>query len=187
MARPASESTRLSADDWIQEGFRTLAEEGLKAIKVDHLCSRLGVTKGSFYWHFSDIEAYRSALATAWAEHRDEDRRSYLDLGDLEPIERLKRMMEALVSPRHWMLERAFREWARVDPRVAASVQASDRWVYRAVRQAVLDAGFEGDEAEFRARAMFAAGIGLIHLQGPAPSARGAAERERFIELMLRP
>ena len=187
MARPASESSRLSADDWIQEGFRTLAEEGLKAVKVDHLCSRLGVTKGSFYWHFSDIDAYREALATAWGEHRDSERRSYADLADLEPVERLKRMMESLVSPRHWMLERAFREWARTDPRVAASVQASDRWVYRAVRQAVLDAWFEGDEAEFRARAMFAAGIGLIHLQRPAPSARGAKERERFIELMLRP
>ena len=53
---------RLSVDDWVQEGFRVLAEDGVKALTLGRLCSRLGVTKGSFYWHFSDMKAFRSAL-----------------------------------------------------------------------------------------------------------------------------
>ena len=47
-------NSRLSVDDWVQEGFRVLAEDGVKALTLGHLCTRLGVTKGSFYWHFSD-------------------------------------------------------------------------------------------------------------------------------------
>jgi hypothetical protein len=48
--------------------------------------------------------------------------------------------MTALVGPRHWMLERAMREWARSESTVAAAVRASDQKVIAAVRQAFLDA-----------------------------------------------
>jgi AcrR family transcriptional regulator len=45
----------LSVDDWIQAGFAILAAEGIKALKIDRLCRHLAVTKGSFYWHLTDI------------------------------------------------------------------------------------------------------------------------------------
>jgi AcrR family transcriptional regulator len=184
---PSPAGPRLTTDDWIQAGFSTIAEEGLKAVKIDRLCDRLGVTKGSFYWHFSDIEGYRDALAQAWGEFRDEDRRTFAELDALEPRERLGRMMASLTSPRQWTLERAMREWARTDPRVAASVRVTDRWIYRAVRKAFLDHGFAPEEADFRARATFSAGIGFIHTSGPRPGAKAARERERFLDFMMRP
>ena len=111
-------NSRLSVDNWVQEGFRVLAEDGVKALTLGHLCTRLGVTKGSFYWHFSDMTAYRTALIDTWAMVRDEDR-SFDALAAQPPRERLSRMMTALVGPRHWMLERAMREWARVHPVLA--------------------------------------------------------------------
>jgi AcrR family transcriptional regulator len=56
MARSrATMNSRLTVDDWVQAGFAILAEEGIKALKIDRLCRRLDVTKGSFYWHFTDI------------------------------------------------------------------------------------------------------------------------------------
>src|SRR4051812_11898155 len=104
---------RLGLDDWIQAGYSLLAEEGIKALKIDRLCDRLGVTKGSFYWHFDGMGNYRTALVGAWGELRDEDRRHIDEMGDVPPRERLSKMMTSLVSPRHWMLERAMRGWAR--------------------------------------------------------------------------
>ncbi len=162
-----------------------LAEDGVKALTLGHLCSRLGVTKGSFYWHFSDMTAYRTALIDTWAMVRDEDR-SFDELASLPPRERLSRMMTTLVGPRHWMLERAMREWARSEPSVAAAVRASDHSVVAAVRQAFLDAGFDREEAEMRATATFAAGIGFLHLSGTRPSPAAAGRREQFLEVMLR-
>jgi len=178
-------TSRLSVDDWIRVGYVILAEEGLKALKIDRLCERLGVTKGSFYWHFDGMPSYRTALVTAWGELRDEDRRAFDDMGGLEPRERLTRMMSALVSPRHWTLERAMREWARSDAVVAASVRSSDRRVLHAVRQAFVDYGFDAEDADLRANATFAAGIGFLHLSGPVPGEREAARGEQFLELML--
>jgi AcrR family transcriptional regulator len=177
----------LSVDDWIQAGFAILAEEGMKALKIDRLCRRLGVTKGSFYWHFTDIAGYRAALVQAWGELRDDDRRHFGELAGLPPRERLSGMMSSLVSTRHWTLERAMREWARTDDDAAASVRAADQRVLAAVRQAFLDYGFDPDDADLRANATFAACIGFLHLAGPQPSARAAARRERFLEIMLKP
>ena len=92
-------NSRLSVDDWVREGFRVLAEDGVKALTLGHLCTGLGVTKGSFYWHFSDMTAYRNALIHTWAVVRDEDR-SFDALAAQPPRERLSRMMTALVGPR---------------------------------------------------------------------------------------
>ena len=180
-------ASRLSVDDWIQAGYALLAEEGIKALKIDRLCERLGVTKGSFYWHFDGMPRYRAALTATWGELRDEDRRSFDQLNDRPPRDRLAQMTSALVSPRHWTLERAMREWARSDDAVAASVRASDRRVLRAVRQAFLDYGFDADEADLRANVVFAAGIGFLHLSGATPGAGEAAHSERFLDLVLAP
>ncbi|HEY7054309.1 MAG TPA: TetR/AcrR family transcriptional regulator [Mycobacterium sp.] len=187
MARSRSSApSRLSVDDWIQAGFTLLAEDGIKDLKVDRLCERLGVTKGSFYWHFTDMPGYRSVLVQSWADLSDADRGQLEQLADLPPRERLSRMMSSLVSPRHWMLERAMREWARTDDAVAASVRAADRRLVRAVRQAFADCGFDADEADLRANATFAAGIGFLHLAGPRPRSMDTGRRERFLDLMLR-
>ena len=176
---------RLGLDDWVKAGYALLAEEGIKALKIDRLCERLGVTKGSFYWHFDGMPSYRTALVESWGELRDEDRRAFDDMGDLAPRERLSQMMSSLVSPRHWTLERAMREWARSDDAVAESVRAADRRLVRAVRQAFVDYGFDDDEADMRANATFAAGIGFLHLSGPTPDSRHATRSERFLDLML--
>ena len=179
--------SRLSVDDWIQAGFAILAAEGIKALKIDRLCRHLAVTKGSFYWYFTDIAAYRAAPVQAWGELRDEERRHFGELTALPPRERLLQMMSSLVSPQHWTLERAMREWARTDDAAAASVCAADHRVLAAVRQGFLDYGFGAEEADLRANATFAAGIGFLHLAGPQPSERAAAGRDGFLEIMLKP
>jgi len=184
--------TRLSVDDWVQAGFTVIADAGLKALTIDRLCRQVGATKGSFYWHFADLNAYRRALVESWAAVRDFDREHFDSLGELPPRERLAAMMAALAAPRHWTLERAMREWARSEPTVAAAVAESDRRVATAVRQAFVDDGFDADDARVRAHATFAAGIGFLHLSGPHPEGVDSvdsvdeADRTRFLDILLR-
>jgi AcrR family transcriptional regulator len=176
-------SRRLTVSDWVEAGFTLLAEEGVKALTLDRLCRRAGVTKGSFYWHFADLGAYRSALMDAWADLHDTERAELTAMTDREPREPLGRMMQVLLGERLWMLERAMREWARSDANAAAAVAAADRRVWRAVRQAYLDDGFTPQEAEVRADATFAVGVGILHLSASAPNAEAAG---RFLDIMLR-
>ena len=183
--RAGATTSRLTIDDWVQAGFAILAEDGIAALKIDRLCSRLAVTKGSFYWHFTDIAGYRETLIQAWSELRDDDRSHFSEMARIPPRERLSQMMSSLLSAGHWTLERAMREWARTDDAVAVSVRAADQRILDAVRQAFVDYGFDVEDADLRANATFAAGIGFLHLSGQTPNARGAARRERFLDLML--
>ncbi|MCV7180039.1 TetR/AcrR family transcriptional regulator [Mycolicibacterium sphagni] len=176
----------LAATDWVEAGFSLLATDGVKGLTLDRLCKRVGATKGSFYWHFADLGAYRSALADTWAEVHDSARAEFSSHAGLSPRERLTAMMGVLLGQRHWMLERAMREWARSDADIAVAVAASDRRVRRAVRQAYLDDGFSAEDAAVRADATFAAGVGFLHLSASAPGAKAAAQQQRFLDIMLR-
>ena len=169
----------------MQAGYTLLAEEGARALKVERLCRQVGATRGSFYWHFEDMDGYRAALVESWNTFRDQDRQSLAEIDRLPPRERLSAMMIALVRPQHWILERAMREWARTDEAAAANVRDADRRLLRSVAKAYGDCGFSPDDAKLRAELTFAAGIGLLHLTGSPGQAQKAAQHERFLDLML--
>lgn len=185
MASARGAGRRLSSDDWIQAGFELLADTGPNSLRVDRLCAKLSVTKGSFYWHFTDMAAYRDAIADAWGSLQDERRRPFENMPDVDPRERLSLMMETLVAPQHWELERAMRAWALTDEAVLTSVQRSDSRILHAVRQAFLDYGFEPEEAELRSTALFAMGVGFLDAANSAGDAP-VELRERVLDFILR-
>ncbi|UXA18852.1 TetR/AcrR family transcriptional regulator [Mycobacterium sp. SMC-4] len=178
---------RSSSDEWLQAGFEILAEDGFRSLKIDVLSARLGMTKGSFYWHFTDMAAYKAALVSAWAQWRDDDHRQFSELAALPARDRLIKMTAFLVSPRQWMLERAMREWARTDRAAARSVRAADHRARAAVRQAFIDSGFSKEIAEQRSAWLFAIGIGALHLSGSRSPQFPLAERQELVDFMLRP
>lgn len=178
---------RLSVDDWIDAGFEVLDAGGRDALKIDRLCEHLGVTKGSFYWHFASMSAYRDALIEEWSQLSGREHPVSRASADLPPRQRLSLMTKALVSPRHRRLERVMREWARTDAAVAASVAAADRRALAVVRQAFAELGFDPDEADLRAQLTFAAGLGFLQMGGSTSRRLTSARRERVLDLMARP
>ena len=93
MARPRTPpSSRLSVDDWIQAGYAILAEEGHQGAENRSALRTPGRGQGSFYWHFTDMAAYRAGLVQSWGELRDEDRRHFDEISDIAPRERLSRI-----------------------------------------------------------------------------------------------
>lgn len=69
----SQDKPRLSAEDWQQAALDVIAEQGLAAVAVEPLAKRLGVTKGSFYWHFPSREALIKAALEKW-EASDQQR-----------------------------------------------------------------------------------------------------------------
>lgn len=69
VSKALAERTRLSADDWEVAALEVIAEHGVAALAVEPLARRLGVTKGSFYWHFSSREALIQATLERWEEN----------------------------------------------------------------------------------------------------------------------
>ncbi len=59
----------LTAADWAEAALQLIAEAGLRALTVEALATRLGVTKGSFYWHFKGRSELLADALGRW-EHR---------------------------------------------------------------------------------------------------------------------
>ena len=92
-----AERNRLSAADWEQGALDLIAEQGLAGLAVESLARRLGVTKGSFYWHFASREALIQAALARWEQ---------------SDVEALMRQVDRIADPRE-RLEQLFRRTSR--------------------------------------------------------------------------
>src|SRR3546814_7811782 len=75
---PSSVSTietkqNLTADCWAEAALDAIAGGGLDAVAVEPLARRLGVTKGSFYWHFANRDALLRAALQRWEQTETDD------------------------------------------------------------------------------------------------------------------
>lgn len=177
---------RLSLDDWTAAGLQLLVTEGRSAVKISRLCDELGVTKGSFYWHFSDIDDLMKAIATRYTSLDNDAARGLTSLEELPVRERLARMGTMLVDDRAWEAEVAVREWARTDPQVAESVRALDQRIMTVVENAFLELGFDEASARVRAGTLVYAGIGYVYGRDSLPSPT-VEQIQELLSILVRP
>ncbi|MFD0899648.1 TetR/AcrR family transcriptional regulator [Actinomadura sediminis] len=174
--------TKASRRDWIEAAYGELARTGERGVTINALASRLGVTKGSFYWHFKDRTELVRALFDRWAHERTDEMLG-LALGTTaDPRERLRRV-QALgreIAP----VDRAMRLWARREPAAEEAVRHADRALLGHIAACLRDLGFAPDDARLRAQLMLRAWVGGYLV--PAPP--GAPDQdERMLDLLLTP
>lgn len=61
-------NNKISADAWLDEALQALAGQGWQAVAVEPLAKKLGVTKGSFYWHFKNRGELVTQLLSFWEQ-----------------------------------------------------------------------------------------------------------------------
>lgn len=154
---------RLSAENFIEHALSVLMSEGPSEVKIARICADLGVTKGSFYWHFADLNALMEALADNWCT---QTRQLLVELDvvqHLPPLERIRAMALRLVDESSWQVERALREWGRADAAVAKVLHETETFIFGVTQAALIDLGLDADAARLRAGLLVYAGIGFAH------------------------
>ncbi|WP_410875939.1 TetR/AcrR family transcriptional regulator [Nocardia sp. A7] len=174
---------RLGVVDWTAAALRILLRDGVAAITIAKVCDELGVTKGSFYWHFDGIDQLLETTAQLWCADHNDAARGFQDLDELAPQDRLNRMGELLTGERVWQVELAVRDWARTNTKVAEAVKALDQRIFRTLSETLVDMGFSAEQAQMRAGLMCFAGIGFVHGNQnlPVPTEDQRREFFRFI------
>jgi AcrR family transcriptional regulator len=184
---PQQTRARLSADDWIAGGLKLLADEGVTGVKIDVLATRLGVTKGSFYWHFDSLPAFLEALTKHYCAVRSEEAEALDDAAPTDPRERLLYMMQRISDPATRSLERAVRAWAGAgNPRLAEHVRQIDAWGFNHVLRCFEQLGFGGFDAQVRAKTLYYAGVGFVHT-GSIGKPERTAHRTALLDLLTQP
>ena len=121
--------TRLGRDDWMRAGRMALLTGGPAAVRVERLATDLGVTKGSFYWHFADRGELLEALLREWEEELSVALEALPSLTGPDGV----RELMSFVAPRVVASERgelpsdaAIFAWASTDPAVARRVETAE-------------------------------------------------------------
>jgi AcrR family transcriptional regulator len=86
------ESNRLRRDDWLDQAFWAVVAGGFENVKVLTIAEKLKVTRGSFYWHFSDHADLIRSLLLRWKlqqtalDQKLDSQRSGNPVKDLEDV-----------------------------------------------------------------------------------------------------
>jgi AcrR family transcriptional regulator len=144
---------RLTAQDWIDFALKILAHEGFEALKADVLARKLGITRGSFYWHFNDLEAFHARVIEHWKQAATE-----AIIVDIERYELPEQRLEALL--RHAFgqgasLELRMRIWAASNAGAARAVGDIDRRRRDYVEKLLVEAGIAPVTATTRAQLVY--------------------------------
>ena len=175
---------QLSAKDWLDQGLRALARSGFTALKAEPLAKAMGVSRGSFYWHFADIGAYHAAILKHWREVAAEQIIANLEAasGDDNPVQLLLRRAFGTKPA----LENAVRTWATVDPAARSAVQAIDRRRLGYVEKLLSASGLPADVARPRAQILYWAFLGFALSDRPLPQARQAEVIDELLRMASR-
>jgi AcrR family transcriptional regulator len=172
---------QLSAKDWLDQGLRTLATSGFTALKAEPLAKAMGVSRGSFYWHFADVDAFHAAVLKHWHEVAVERIIAGLEAlpPDQSPIEQLLHRSFS----RKPALEGAIRSWATHDSGARAAVQAVDRRRLSYVESLLAASGLSASIARSRAQILYWAFLGFALSERPLPRARQAAVLDELVRI----
>jgi AcrR family transcriptional regulator len=180
----------LTPEAWIEAATQVLVDSGIDHVRVDVLAQELGVTRGSFYWHFRDREDLLRRVLQAWSERATELLTARLASAHAaDPQAQMRDVISlpfrgraALKAAR---IELAIRAWARRDETARAAVDEADasRLAYHVDLFGQL--GFAADEARARAFILYGYEVAesLLHRQG---SGAERQQRAALVEKLLK-
>jgi AcrR family transcriptional regulator len=180
--------TTLSPQSWIDAATEVLVDHGIDHVRVDVLAQQLGVTRGSFYWHFKDREALLRGVLQQWRESATENLTARLERAHADPREQLRDVVSlpfrGRSAARAARIELAIRAWARRDAMARQAVDEADAARIGYIAQVFSALGFPILEARSRAFLVYCHNVGesLMASQG---SPAHKQERSRFVETLL--
>ncbi len=177
-------SEQLSTKDWLDQGLKTLTKNGFTALKAEPLARAMGVSRGSFYWHFADIAAFHAAILRHWREVAAEEIIANLETasGHDNPLALLLRQ----AFGGRLALENAVRIWATADPAARAAVQAIDRRRLDYLEKLLRDSGLAADVARAREQILYWAFIGFAMSDKPLPRTKQQAVTDELLRMAWR-
>ena len=114
-----------SRADWVDAAWLSLGEAGVDGVRVEALARKLGVTKGSFYWHFKNRQDLVDALFDRWFGLREESSTEFLR-DNPDPRERLWKVIERGITRGTRGQAAALRLWAQQHPEATDRINEAD-------------------------------------------------------------
>jgi AcrR family transcriptional regulator len=152
---------RLDRGTWVRAALDAFEREGVAGVAVVPLARRLGVTRGSFYWHFDSRDELLAAAMELWEHEHGEGLLARL-AAVADPRERLRMLADdasRVPPPLFMQLLRASDE-----PVVGAAVRRAAKQRVALIARTYRELGLPAPVARRRALMAYAHSVGTAHL-----------------------
>lgn len=174
---------RRSREDWIHAALEVLRDEGVERVRVEPLAVRLGVTKGSFYWHFETREQLLTAALDLWAELSTEATIQHVVKLQAGPEAKLRELWRRTVvdARSDFRTELAIRDLGQRDPAVRERVKQVDDRRMTFLCELFRELGLHPELAQARSLMLYSLLIGNHFIA----ARHGRMSRARVLELSV--
>ena len=174
MNEPLIEKTsgwRGTREVWIQAAYLALLDSGIDAVKVMPLAERLGLSRTSFYGHFSDRSDLLNALITLWQAKNTGNLIKRTEAYAETITEAILNIFDLWLSPDLFdsRLEFAVRNWAHTDAELARKLEEADQIRVEAFQSMFERFGYDSHYANIRANTVYQTQIGYISMIKDGP------------------
>ena len=179
----------LTRGAWVEAATQVLVDQGIDHVRVDVLAQELGVTRGSFYWHFQNREDLLREVLQQWRRLATiELSRRLVEGGLSDPRAQLRDMISlphrGRAASRAARIELAIRAWARRDALAREALDEADSSRLQVHTDTFLRLGFAAEEARLRAWVTYSTEVAesMLHHLGTDDERRA---RQAFTEQLL--
>jgi AcrR family transcriptional regulator len=157
---------RLESGNWLDAARNALISGGIAAVKIEPLAASLGVTVGSFYWHFRNRDELYSSLLEDWTTVNSAAMVRAAKLEGATAEERFGAFVGLWVTEEGYSsaYDSAVRDWARISDEVRSAVHAVDALRVSLLKNIFEELGYDSDRAEVRARITYFHQVGYYAL-----------------------
>jgi AcrR family transcriptional regulator len=170
---------RHSREEWLERALEILSREGNARLRIDRLAESMGVTKGSFYWHFKNRRDFIIRLVNYWADSSTAPVIEAVNRVGGTPQKRLYALMEFLWRKDFAKYDVCMRAWAAQESEVATIVRRVDKQRMEYVGSLFKEMGFTGQELEMRTRTF----VGFHSLEHGILTRGSKKERRKLLKL----
>lgn len=156
MNNPAASEGRLSREAWLRKALDALAEADLAIINIEKLAFALGVSRGSFYWHFENRDDFVRALLAYWHEEYTVAVIESVSEAGGSGQEKFRKLFRGVYENDLAKYDVPIRMWAMRDPKIAELVRATDIFRLNFMKSVLADCGFSGHNLDVRAHSCIA-------------------------------
>jgi AcrR family transcriptional regulator len=178
---------RLSREAWLEKALEVLSRDGESKVRIDSVCAALGVTKGSFYWHFKGRDDFLETLFDYWTERFNRRVPESTKAHGGTASERIRFLFKLVTRENLGKYDAAFDSWAAHEPATARRVKEVYRLRYDYVASLFRELGFRGVALEVRTVAFLSFLKVESRVTGKAPPRRNARRIAIELEFFTRP
>jgi AcrR family transcriptional regulator len=167
-----NKAKQLTRDDWLNEALH-MCVQGIDKVRVAPLAKSMGVTTGSFYWHFRNRRELLDGLLDYWEREMTDAAIVQARQSEVAPADRILQLMQAVMDGNMARYDLAFWAWAQSDEKVRRRFNRVLKKRFDFAAWMFEQAEFSPEQAKIRSRLM------VTYMMGESTLVQGKDARSR--------